>query len=143
MFTQQKDGRFLIVLDRDQAVIETLTKLASQHGILGGTITGIGALKDPELGFYELHKRDYIRKTFRNEDFELLALNGNISWRDGAPYIHVHTALGRADFSVIGGHLFEARVAVTAEIYVTTFGIMPERKLQSDLGLQTIVGCRL
>lgn len=143
MLTQKKDGRFLIVLDRDQTVIETLTQLASEHGILGGTITGIGALKDPELGFYELHKKDYIRKTFRNEDFELLALNGNISWRDGAPYIHVHTALGRSDFSVIGGHLFEARVAVTAEIYVTSFGIMPERKLQSDLGLQTIVGCRL
>ncbi len=143
MFTHSHDSQHLIVLDRDQHVVQTLTEYAREHKIQGGVLTGIGALKDAELGYYELHKKDYIRKTFRDEDFELLALNGNVSLRDGAPYVHVHTALGRADFSVIGGHLFEARVAVTAEIFLTPFGIMPERSFQPHLGLQTITRCRL
>src|SRR5262249_269445 len=96
-----------------------------------------------QLGYYDLHKKDYIRKTFDDEDYELLALNGNISLKDMLPYVHVHTALGRSDFSLFGGHMFEAVVAVTAEIYITPFGVMSERSFQENLGLATITHCRI
>ncbi len=143
MFIKFHNSRYVIVLDRNQPLLQSLTELAQKHNILGGSLNGIGALKNVELGYYELHKKEYVRKFFNNEDFELLTLSGNVSWRDGAPYIHAHTALGRSDFSVIGGHLFEAQVAVTAEIYLTPFGVMPERTPQPELGLQTITHCRL
>ena len=55
--------------------------------------------------------------------------------------MHVHTAIGDSQFSVFGGHMFEAVVAVTAEIYITPFGVMPERSLDSELGLATISNC--
>ncbi len=142
MLVRSINDQFLVVLDKDQPVVSTLTQIVIEHKIKGGHITGIGAIKNPQLGFYELHKKDYIRHTFgENEDFELIALNGNITLRDGVPYVHVHTAIGRSDFSVIGGHLFEAEVAVTAEIYITPLGQMPERKYSDALGLQTIVHC--
>jgi len=141
MLIKHNGPQTLVVLDKDQPVVSTLTELIIARRIKGGHITGIGALKDAELGYYELHKKDYIRKNFSGEDYELIALNGNITWRDCSPYVHVHTALGRSDFSVFGGHMFEARVAVTAEIYITPFGLMPERSLNPDLGLQTISHC--
>jgi len=141
MLVRSHNSQIIVVLEKDQNVIEALTEVAISQKIRGGHITGIGAVKDVELGFYELHKKDYIRKKFTGDDYELIALNGNVSLRDGLPYIHVHTALGRSDFGVFGGHLFEARVAVTAEIYITPFGMMPERTFQPGLGLQTITHC--
>jgi predicted DNA-binding protein with PD1-like motif len=141
MLVKNLNNSWLIVLDKDQPVLQVLTQIVTENKIQGGHITGIGAVKNVELGFYELHKKDYIRKKFENDDYELIALNGNISIKDDAPYVHAHTALGKSDFSVFGGHLFEADVAVTAEIYITPFGLMPKRKLDASLGLATMSSC--
>lgn len=141
MLVKATQNQILVVLDKDQPVVSTLTEIVITQKIKGGHLTGIGALKDAQLGYYDLHKKDYIRKTFSDEDYELIALNGNITLRDGTPYVHVHTALGRSDFSVFGGHMFEAVVAVTAEIYITPYGVMPERSFSAELGLQTITHC--
>lgn len=141
MFIKNLNQKTLVVLDKDQPIVQALTEIVISQRLLGGFITGIGAVKDVQLGYYDLHKKDYIRKTFSDEDYELIALNGNITLREGLPYVHVHTAIGRSDFSVVGGHMFEALVAVTAEIYITPLGLMPERTFSTELGLSTITHC--
>lgn len=141
MLIKHHNQKTLVVLDIDQPVVKTLTDIVTEHKIDGGFISGIGAIKEVQLGYYDLHKKDYIRCTFSDEDYELIALNGNITLRDGKPYVHVHTAIGCSDFSVIGGHMFEALVAVTAEISIIPFGIIPEREFDNSLGLATIRRC--
>jgi predicted DNA-binding protein with PD1-like motif len=91
-----------------------------------------------ELGYYHLEHKDYLRKTFSEMDYELISLTGNISLKDGNPYIHVHAALGDNQFRVFGGHLFEAEVAVTAEVSIIPLGKMPVRELDKNIGLATI-----
>lgn len=140
ILTADKDGAHLVVLDRDELLIDSLTKIMTTHSFQGGFISGIGALKDVELGYYELHNKTYLRQKFEQEDFELIALNGNIPLKQNAPFIHVHALLGRRDFSVFGGHLFEATVAVTAEIMVLSLGKMPKRVLNHKIGLDLICG---
>jgi predicted DNA-binding protein with PD1-like motif len=143
MFLRKGLNSHVVVLRKDELIVNALTELCTIHQIRGGHITGIGAVKDVQLGYYDLHKKDYIRKTFSNEDYELIALNGNISLKDDVPYIHVHTALGKSDFSVFGGHMFEATVAVTAEIYITTIETRPVRRYSEELGLSVIDYCRM
>jgi len=143
MFVKKNKDSWLVVFDKDQPVNSTLTKIVEREGIVGGFLTGIGAIKNVELGFYHLHQKDYHRQTFSKGDFELLSLNGNISLKDGQPYVHTHTTIGDDQFRVFGGHMFEALVAVTAEIYITPFCLMPTRELQQSLGLATITGCRI
>ena len=82
-------------------------------------------------------------KTFSDEDYELISMNGNITLRNGVPYVHVHAAIGNSQFQVFGGHLFEAKVAVTVEVFITPLGVMPERFLSSHLGLAVIGHCPL
>ena len=143
MLIQEVSGKYLIVIPIDRLLVKTLTDVATKMNIQGGTISGIGALKETELGYYHLENKDYVRKTFSEEDYELISLNGNITKKDGSHFIHVHASLGRSDFSVFGGHLFEAKVAVTAEIYINPLGALPERQMQESLGLQTISRCPL
>ena len=141
MLVEQSGDSWIIVLDKGQKLMSTLTDIAKEKNIQGGQIVGIGALEDVELGAYELSKKEYIRKTFNEYEYELISLNGNISLKDGAPFIHCHTALGKHDFSMFGGHLFEATVAVTAEIYISPFGKMPERLMNEEIGLGLISRC--
>lgn len=127
----------IIIVERGEKLVASLTEVLTDNKIHGGLISGLGGLCDVELGFYHLHKKDYDRKLF-TEECELISLAGDISLRDGAPYVHVHAALGRADFSTFGGHLFEATVAITAEISVVPFPFSSIRKPCSEIGLALI-----
>lgn len=140
---KNENGIWIIVLDKDQKLLSTLTDIIEKENIKGGHLSAIGAIKNAELGFYHLDQKDYEKKLFDQGDFELVSLNGNVSLKDGQTYVHAHAALGKSDFSLIGGHLFEAEVAVTAEIYLTPFGAMPERQLQEDIGLATLASCKI
>lgn len=142
MVIEGQNGQLMVIVEKGQNLVETLTSVAKEFKLKGGRISGVGAVEHVELGYYELHEKSYIRKTFSEGDFELISLNGNITLKGGEPYVHVHTSIGDKNFQVYGGHLFEAVVAVTVEVHIIPLGAMPERLPNADLGLDLICGIR-
>ncbi|USN48255.1 MAG: DNA-binding protein [Pseudobdellovibrionaceae bacterium] len=140
MHVFESQGRFVVVLEKGEKVAEKLTQAAEEYNWKGGELHAIGALKDVELGYYDAEKKEYIRKTFVDE-YELISMHGNVSLKNGDPYVHIHASLGDRDFAVFGGHVFEAVVAVTFEAFVVPFGQMPVREFSPNIGLDLI--CRL
>ncbi len=100
----------------DEELVSYLESFARERGIKAGLVGGIGALKGCVLGFYNRERREY-EQIRVDEEVELANLTGNISIREGEPFVHVHALVGRRDGSTLSGHLFEARVFV-AEISV-------------------------
>ncbi len=137
MKSYEKDGRLMLIVERGEKLVATLTETLARHKIQGGFISGLGALTQAELGYYYLHKREYLRKTFVDE-YELISLTGNVALKDGKPFVHVHAVLGDDKFNAFGGHLFEAVSAVTAEVSVSPFPFSPVRLQNDDVGLATI-----
>ncbi len=133
-------GQYLLVFDRGEKLMAGLTEFAKKVDLQGGVISGIGALTNAELGAYDLDKKEYHKEVFSAENYELISMMGNFSLKDGEPFAHVHVGLGGHDFKQFGGHLFEADVAVTAEVYIHPLGIMPERKYSESIGLGLICG---
>lgn len=131
---------FFIRLDKDEDLFQSLEKWASENKLKSGHLSGIGALKDVELGFYHLNKKEYERKKFLKEA-ELLSLEGNLTSLNGKPFFHIHAVLGDEDFRAFGGHLFSAKVAVTCEINFRVFDNICERKENKDIGLNLIRFC--
>lgn len=119
----------VLVLDRGDEVLESLTRFATETGIRGASFTGLGAVADLTLGFYDLPAQQYERRSWQ-EDLEVASLVGNIAVVDGGPFPHVHGVFGRRDFSALAGHVFEATVSVTLELSVTT---MPEAMRRSPV----------
>lgn len=142
MFVHSKDSKHIVVLNRGEKIIESLTASVTALNLRGALISGLGALKNVELGYYELEKKEYIRKTFSEEDYELISLTGNLTLREDKPYIHVHASLGDSHFKVFGGHLFEAIVAVTAEVTFIEMDFMPIREFDKEIGLAIICGIK-
>lgn len=138
-FMKTQDGYFLRIL-KDQKLNASLAQFAIDHQIPSGFFHGLGALKNAELGFYHLHKKEYDRKFFADE-VELLNLTGNISWFEGKPVVHSHVTLGDDDFKAFGGHLFEGESAVTVEIYLKTFSEQVERRFVPEIGLNLLSFC--
>lgn len=137
----ESNGQHLLILKRGERIMDSILKACEEHQLEGGRINGIGALCRPELGFYDLKNKSYIRKEFAGDDYELLSLVGNISLKEGKPFAHIHVVLGDREFQTFGGHLFGAEVAVTAEVSIIPFGSMPIREFHDSIGLDLI--CRL
>lgn len=107
---------YMFRVPEDAELVSYLAEFAKERGIRVGIIGAIGALKDCTIGFYDQQeqKYEYIRI---EEEVELANLSGNISVKEGHPFVHVHVVLGRRDGSTYSGHLVEAKVFV-AEVLV-------------------------
>ena len=136
--TFEKDNNFMLILSRGTPLLEALTDWVHEHKIEGGEISGIGAIENVELGYYDFHKKEYLSKIFNDDDYELLSLNGNITLRQGRPFCHCHATMSDRDYRVFGGHLFKAEVAITAEIFVRPLNLMPERSFDENIGLDLV-----
>lgn len=125
----------VIRLERGEPVVATLQDYLARARILGGSVVGLGAIADAEIGYYDPLRRAYDRTRIADTR-ELLSLVGTISRLDGRPFLHAHVTLGAPDHSVVGGHLFEARVAITGEFVIQAAAIRSERLLDEDTGLK-------
>ena len=70
------------------------------------------------LGWTDPEKRAF-KKIDINSEAEVLAFAGDISTRNGEPYVHAHCVVGFPDGSTKGGHFLEGHVGVVMEVYVT------------------------
>ena len=86
------------------------------------------------LGFFNTESKEYEKMEVKGA-VELLALNGNSSWKGNTPFVHLHAVIGKEDGSVIGGHLLEAKIGVTGEIFVHKIGKRLERQKDDAFGL--------
>ncbi|NCN42458.1 DNA-binding protein [bacterium] len=136
-----KNGeRYFLRLDKDEDLFGSLGEFALKENLKSGHLSGIGALKECELGFYHLHSKTYDRKLFK-EEAELLSLDGNLCQFEGKPFFHIHTVLGNQDFQCFGGHLFSAKVAVTCEVNFRPFDEEVTRRANPSIGLNLLHFC--
>ena len=128
---------WLIRLDRGEEVISVLTRLCRDRGIECARLSGIGAVKDAELGYYDLAELSYVTRTIP-DICELVSLQGNVALVDGKPFVHAHASLGNRNLELLGGHLAKATVAVTVEVFLETFEPKLERTFDPEVKLNLL-----
>lgn len=87
-----KTGDVLAVrLDPGEEIIASVLKIAKDEDIRFAEISAIGAVGRAVFGLYDLEEQKYHSLTFV-QPLELVSLNGNLSRKDGEPYLHLHAA---------------------------------------------------
>ena len=131
--TKDKD-KYFISLSKDEYINETLLDISNKESIKSGWISGVGAMYEIEVGYFDVDKKDYIRKSFPG-DYEILGISGNISIKEGNRFIHTHVTFSDENFNVFGGHLFDAKIAAAGEFMINTCNFEIKRKFNKDIGL--------
>ncbi|AGW15078.1 PPC domain-containing DNA-binding protein [Megalodesulfovibrio gigas] len=90
-------------LPKGADLLDALTAVCKEHNITRGSVQVIGALEKAMLGFYLQDEQRYINHAV-DENVEILIGVGNVSIKDGEPFIHLHLTLSRHDGSCLGGH---------------------------------------
>jgi uncharacterized protein len=125
---------YAVIFGKGDEVFSGLTEFAEREKIGAGHFTGIGALSSATLGWF-----DAAHKAYRNipisEQVELISLIGDLGLINGAPQIHTHGAVGFPNGQVRGGHLLQAFVWPTLEVFFTALPQSLVKKPDDETGL--------
>lgn len=127
------EGSFVVVkLDDGEDLFESIRQVIEERNIESGIVlTGIGMLRDFEVGYFDGDK--YITESYE-EAHELVALHGSLTEKGD---IHLHCALAGRDHRIIGGHLVKGTVAVLNEITLLKFpSLRFSREINPKSGLK-------
>lgn len=134
MIFSRYDSVVCIRLAKGEPVVETLTDLCFRLEISSGWIQAIGAVDRIEVGAWNVEQRNYHKQVL--EDFyEISSLTGNIMLKEEKPFLHLHVTFAGPDFQALAGHLFEARVNPTLEVFIGISPITLERRFDEETGL--------
>ena len=124
----------LIRVEQDSDLVQFITKIAEKREITAAAFTAIGAVKCAKLGFYDQENRKY-REIMIDTPQEIASCVGNISLKNGKPFVHAHAVLAGEDGNTKAGHLIEA-IVFAAEIHLLELeGAKLERKRDEVTGL--------
>lgn len=108
-----------VIFKKGDHFLRVFKKLLEEKGIKGGFFYGLGGFTKVILAFYDLKKKKYVTRKFKNGPFEVLSLTGNAAVDEkDEMVIHAHAVLGKRDFRTVGGHLIEGIVGGTLEIFI-------------------------
>jgi uncharacterized protein len=109
---------WIIVFADGDEVMSGLTDWVRLEKIAGAHLSALGAFSSAKFAWFDKDKRAY-RDIPVNEQVECVSLTGDVGLVNGHPALHVHGCVAREDGSIRGGHLLEATVFPTLELFLT------------------------
>jgi len=124
-----EDGQAAFVsLARGEDLLEGLNEAVRELGVEAGTLQVIGGLEEATVGYFDPKSGEY--RKIPTGHVEISSGLGNVSIRDGKPFIHLHLVLSGPAGSSVGGHAMEGCRAYVVDAYVGTLGGPPPVRQQ-------------
>ena len=128
---------YAVVLDTGDEVTGALGNFVRDQEVEAASVTAIGAFSRALLGYFQWETKQY-KQIAVEEQVEVLSLLGDVAVGEQGPTLHLHAVLGKADGSVVGGHLIEAHVRPTLEIILIQPPSYLRKRKDPETGLALI-----
>ena len=109
--------RFIGRLETGSDLVEEIEALAEREGIRAGWVSMVGAMQKVAFAYYNQQALRYDNLA-SEQHHELCSFQGNLSIRDGSPFLHAHATFADHDGVPVGGHLLPGCVVWVAEVHV-------------------------
>jgi len=137
MTYNKSDNKIFISLSRGENIFTNLYKIFKNEDVKSAWVNGIGAVENVEIGSYNLKHKKYDKLKLKGI-FELTSLVGNLSYKDGSPFLHLHVNLSDHKCKAYGGHLFDANISIAGEFLVNVLNIDSQRFYNEEIGLNLL-----
>jgi len=130
------DARAAFVrLERGDDLLERLNAVAAELRFDAATLQIVGAVERLAVAYYRQDTHEYERHEY-DAPHEISGGVGNVSLKDGKPFVHIHVTGSGADGKAVAGHLVDGTRVFLIEAYFRRLdGSAPVRQLEEDLGL--------
>ncbi|MDE1858558.1 MAG: DUF296 domain-containing protein [Thaumarchaeota archaeon] len=116
---------------------DDIVALAAREKVRTAQVEAIGGVKALRLAYFNHEAKKYEEHDF-DEFLEVTSLLGNITVKDGKPFLHVHGTFARRDLSVVAGHVMSGTVFPLLELVVTPTRNRALRRFDEEVGLNVI-----
>jgi predicted DNA-binding protein with PD1-like motif len=124
-------------LDYGADLLDAITALAEEHGVLMGELRAIGALQRGRLSSFDQLTPDAQQRSYRQveleEPLEIVSLLGTVSRRDGATAVHAHACLADEAGQCYGGHVEHGCVVFACELVLETLAGTPLQRVYDEV----------
>lgn len=112
-------------------ILEGLTDLVRRNNISAGSFTALGAVDKACVGFFR-GNGEYSQIQM-NGPLEILSCIGNVSLKEGAPFVHTHITMSDDKGRTYGGHVMPGCVVgATFEVTLHAYTGMDLRRERDD-----------
>lgn len=130
-------SKILVRLDPGDDVVTQVSEVCKKESVRLGNVSGIGAVDKATVGLFKPDSKEYFSTTLE-KPFEITNLSGNVSEMNGELYLHLHITLADIEHNAFGGHLNEAIVSATAEIWIDIVDGEVDRAFSDTVGLNLL-----
>jgi len=133
----KSDNNIFISLNKGDNIFSNLYKILKNESVKSAWINGIGAVENVEIGSYDLKNKKYDSLKLIGI-YELTSLMGNLSYKEGNPFLHLHVNLSDPECKTYGGHLFDADISIAGEFLVQILSVDSCRIYNDNIGLHLL-----
>ena len=116
---------------------DDIIAVAAKEKVRTAQVEAIGGVRALRLAYFNHETKKYEEHDF-DEFLEVTSLLGNITIKDGKPFLHIHGTFGRRDLSVVAGHVMSGTVFPLLELVVTPTKNRAVRRFDDEVGLNVI-----
>jgi uncharacterized protein len=116
-------------------LVEEIERFAADHELRAAWVSAVGAVSRAAFAYYNQTTLQYKEMSSARHD-ELFGFVGNLSMRDGRPYLHAHAGFADINGEPIAGHLLKGCIVWVAEVEIRELlGVELVRELDELTGL--------
>jgi uncharacterized protein len=128
---------YAVIFSTGDEVMSGLMDFATKYHVTSGHFTAIGALSGATLAWFDPQSKMYRAIPIEGQ-VEVLSMIGDLALYQGKPAVHTHMVVGHRDGTTSGGHVIDAVVSPTLEVFVTVDPIPLHKKFDPETGLTLI-----
>ena len=130
-------GHWVIRLEPGEEAMTTIRRFCIENNVRGASFMAFGAFERCKLSFWRPTESRWDHHTIDKQS-EVVSLLGNIGWYNDRPVIHAHCSVGDDSQRTFSGHLVEATVKPTLEIFLQDLGAELPREEDEATGLKVL-----
>ena len=116
-------------------LLSEIERFCVEQEIRSAWISVVGAVSHAAFGYYEQEERRYLELS-SDYHHEIISFTGNVSMRDGKPFVHAHAGFASREGGAVGGHLLPGCTVFVGEVTIREMsGVDLERVPDEITGL--------
>jgi predicted DNA-binding protein with PD1-like motif len=133
---EAKPGRTLVGrLATDTDLVEEIERVCAEHDIRAAWVSLVGAVRHAAFAYYDQEALRYV-EVGSDRHHELSGFVGNVSMREGKPFLHAHATFSSREGDTVGGHLLPGCTVWVGEVTLREMtGVELERTPDEITGL--------
>ena len=117
-FWEARAGRaFVGRLEKGSDLVGDIERFCAERSINAAWVSAVGAVERARYAYYEQGDHRYVEHA-TDTHHEIVGFVGNISVRDGRPFLHAHATFADVAGECRGGHLLAGTVVFACEVTI-------------------------